>query len=58
MKNYIWLFFVLISLLPTLALADDAAKQNMILSPESEVEGETAEHSLRSLLKTIEVPRL
>ena len=37
MKNYIWLFFVLISLLPTLALADDAAKQNMILSPESAI---------------------
>ena len=33
-------------------------RHRVILSPESEVEGETAEHSLRSLLKTIEVPRL
>jgi len=39
-------------------LAIPALRHRVILSPEAEVEGETAEHSLKTLLKTIEVPRL
>lgn len=35
-----------------------ALRHRIILSPEAEVEGETADQSLKSLLKTIEVPRL
>lgn len=35
-----------------------ALRHRVIVSPEAEVEGETADHSLRSLLRTIEVPRL
>lgn len=35
-----------------------ALRHRVIISPEAEVEGETADHALRSLLKTIEVPRL
>ena len=39
-------------------LAIPALRHRVILSPEAEVEGETTEHSMRSLLKTIEVPQL
>lgn len=39
-------------------LAVPALRHRIILSPEAEVEGETADRSLLSLLKTIEVPRL
>ena len=39
-------------------LAVPALRHRVILSPEAEVEGETTEHSLQSMLKTIEVPRL
>lgn len=39
-------------------LAVAALRHRVILSPEAEVEGETADHTLVSLLKTIEVPRL
>lgn len=39
-------------------LAIPALRHRIILSPEAEVEGETADHSLASLIKTIEVPRL
>lgn len=35
-----------------------ALRHRVIISPEAEVEGETADHALKSLLKTIEVPRL
>jgi MoxR-like ATPase len=35
-----------------------ALRHRVIVSPEAEVEGETPDHALRSLLKTIEVPRL
>lgn len=39
-------------------LAIPALRHRVILSPEAEVEGETTDHSLVSMLKTIEVPRL
>ncbi|WP_010584414.1 AAA family ATPase [Schlesneria paludicola] len=39
-------------------LAVPALRHRVILSPEAEVEGETTDHSLLSMLKTIEVPRL
>jgi MoxR-like ATPase len=35
-----------------------ALRHRIILAPEAEVEGETVDQSLKSLLKTIEVPRL
>lgn len=35
-----------------------ALRHRVILSPEAEVEGDTTDHSLKALLKTIEVPRL
>ena len=39
-------------------LAIPALRHRVILSPEAEVEGETVDHAMVSLLKTIEVPRL
>ena len=35
-----------------------ALRHRVIISPEAEVEGETSDHALLSMLKTIEVPRL
>ncbi len=35
-----------------------ALRHRVILSPEAEVEGDTTDHALKALLKTIEVPRL